>query len=53
MVLTYYLRTYIYKPNYEIIKYFFYSIIFRKLFGRKNHLYNTYLIYDENNDMYK
>ena len=28
MVLTYYLRTYIYKPNYEIIKYFFIQLSF-------------------------
>ena len=33
--------------------FFFYSIIFPKLFGRKNNCCSIYLIYDENNDIYK
>ena len=56
MDFTYYLGTYIYKPNYVIIKccICFYLVFFCKLFGRKKKFCSTYLIYDEKkNDIYK
>ena len=36
-----------------MMSFFYYLVIFRKLFGRRKNFCNTYLIYDENNDIYK
>ena len=56
MVFTYYLGTYIYKPNVEIIKccffYYCYLVIFCRLFERKKSFCSTYLTYDEKKDIY-